>query len=130
MLLFSILLFAATVPSILAAPLEPELLPRSGSISYNGCSAGEQTLIQFALQDAQKLAVAGASASEATNSGSAAYQAWWGTSQSLLTNERLNSRFEKMSAFLVNPRKDITFDCANTKGCTLTRYASRHPILP
>jgi hypothetical protein len=119
--LLSLLALSASIVS--SVPLDVELVPRSGSINFEGCSAGEQTLLNFYLKDMAKLATAGAAATEVgPGQESATYKAWWGTQAiANLPNERVNSRFEKLAAFNKNPRKDIFFNCAKNLGCTLTR---------
>jgi hypothetical protein len=114
---------ALGISLVCSAPLDVELLPRSGSINFEGCSAGEKTLINFYLKDMVKLAAAGAASTEvAPGTESDTYKAWWGSQSSEgLINERLNSRFEKLAGFLNNPGKDIYFNCGSGTGCTGTR---------
>jgi hypothetical protein len=121
---FILYFFALGISLVCSAPLDAELLPRSGSINFEGCSAGEQTLINFYLKDMVKLATAGAASTEvAPGTESDTYKAWWGAQSSEgLINERLNSRFEKLAGFLNNPRKDIYFNCVSGTGCTGTRW--------
>jgi hypothetical protein len=118
---------------LLAAPVDDILLEkRSGSITFEGCSDGQQKLMDFFLEDMVKLATAGAKASEMPpGSETAAYKAWWGTQKDLpvkyqgrnaLSNEKVNYRFEKLQAFMKNPRRDVIFNCNKGTGCTGTRY--------
>src|SRR3569833_3498941 len=113
---------------ITAAPLpdphDHELLARGGDITYEGCTPSDQKLIQIFLKDTQKLAKAGADASEMPpGKETDVYKAWWGTQATApgLINERLNSRYEKMAGFVNNPRKHVIFNCDKNLGCTGTR---------
>ena len=115
-----------------AAPLNTTLVARAGSIGFEGCSATQKTLIHSYLRDMVKLAEAGRDATEiAPGHETAVYKAWWGYEPANgkgLVNERINTRFHKLSTFITNPRKDIIFNCKDNTGCTGTRYVLRVPF--
>lgn len=110
-----------------ATPLDTTLVARGGSITFEQCSATQKTLINSYLRDMVKLAKAGADATEvAAGHESAVYKAWWGAQpDDGLINERVNSRFEKLAAFITNPRKNVIFNCGKNTGCTGTRCVAK-----
>lgn len=102
------------VGPILSSPL----LQKRYKYSYNGCSASQQAIIEYTLDDMQALAAQAVTASEPGNP-AAAFIAWFGNGAGQkISDENVNIRFHKLSLFKTQvPKKDITFDCTQTAPC-------------
>ena len=99
----------------LAFALEPR---QQSSYNFDSCSQDQQNQVDGYLDDMQALAKAAIGPSEATNAGNSWYKAWWGEDeQGALRNEKINTRYEKLSVWKTNKGSSRTFTCSGTATC-------------
>ena len=112
--LFYTLMFA--IP-IFASVLEPR---QQSPYDFSGCSQDQKNMIEGYLDDVQELAKAAVGPSEATKAGNYWYRAWWGTynpNVEMLLNEKINTRYEKLSVWKSNKGTSRTFACNPEATC-------------
>lgn len=104
------------VTPLLAFALQPR---QQSSYNFDGtCSQDQQNSVGDYLDDMQDLAKAATGPSEASNAGNSWYKAWWGTYESgMLLNEKINTRFEKLSVWKTNKGTSRTFSCDDDSEC-------------
>ena len=96
---------------IVAGELESR---QQSSYDFSGCTPDQQHKIDGYLDDVQELAKAAIGPSEATKAKNHYYKAWWGTYDAkakMLVDERINTRYEKLSRWKSNTGTSRTFVC-------------------
>ena len=96
---------------IIAGGLESR---QKSSYDFSGCTQDQQHKIDGYLDDVQELAKAAIGPSEATKAKNHYYKAWWGTYDAkakMLLDEKINTRYEKLSRWKSNKGSFRTFLC-------------------
>ncbi|KAF2729852.1 zincin [Polyplosphaeria fusca] len=90
-------------------------LTKRHALKYTSCSADQIQILQNTMADVSSLARAAARESEPANGFPTA---WFGENIRSPSNEKINTRFEKMAGIgLSVPVHDVELDCAGTSIC-------------